>query len=480
MSPLTMRSYHVGWSHGHAGSCWLSSSVAGYQTPTGGRKGGLLGGLGAADYVCVVAAVTSWRTLRATGDLDSRKSRSRSRGLAIILVGIALSSMGDFLAVTALALHLHDIGRPPLAVSALMLAGLLPLVLFGPVAGAAVDRFETRSLLRIVLAVQAALALALAFSDALWGLLALVFALGVGTAIAQTGIVALLPTLTSADRVVSVNGRFEAFRAIGTTLGPPLGGILAAGWGARGALVVDSVTFAVLCGSLWLVPARRTTMTTAPVAPAAGPGHQTPLALAAGIQYIARDPQLRLAVVVLTTTTFFLAGVNVVEVYFARDILRTGGLGYGALVGAWGVGMVLGALGTARWVPATRLIVIPAAIGLLAGTAIIIPALLPLLPIALTGWLLAGVTNGAYHVALRSLLHRRAPAELHGRVFGAQFAAYNAAKVASIVTAGPIIGVLEPRATLLAMGIATLATGLVGVGWLTAYLHSGGRLADPS
>jgi hypothetical protein len=103
-----------------------------------------------------------------------------------------------------------------------------------------------------------------------------------------------------------------------------------------------------------------------------------------------------------------------------------------------------------------------------------------LLPIALTGWLLAGVTNGACHVALRSLLHRRAPAELHGRVFGAQFAAYNAAKIASIVTAGPIIVVLEPRATLLAMGIATLATGLVGVGWLTAYLHSGGRLADPS
>lgn len=386
----------------------------------------------------------------------------------VVLSGIALSSLGDFLAVTALALDLHDTGRPPIAISALMLAGLLPLVLLGPVAGAAVDRFETTALVRIVLAAQVLVAVALALADSLWMILVLVFALGAGTAVTQSGILALLPTLTAPDRIVRVNGWFEAFRSIGTTLGPPLGGILVGVWGAREALVADAVTFAVLCGALWLVPARPAA---GPLTRAVGSGDRpapASHALVQGVTFLARDPQLRLAVVVLTAATFFLAGVTVVEVYFARDVLRTGGLGYGALVGAWGVGMILGALGSARWIPVTSLRVVPAAMAMLSGAVILIPAVFPLLPVALTCWLLAGVTNGAYHVALRSLIHRRMPVELHGRVFGAQFAAYNAAKVASLATAGPVLALLQPRAMLLAMGLATFATGVVGAGWLLA------------
>jgi hypothetical protein len=115
-----------------------------------------------------------------------------------------------------------------------------------------------------------------------------------------------------------------------------------------------------------------------------------------------------------------------------------------------------------------------AGVGLVAGVAVIVPAVFPVLPVALTGWLLAGVTNGAYHVAMRSLLHRRTPAGLHGRVFGAQFAAYNAAKVASMVTAGPVVALLQPRATILVMGVATAATGVVGTAWLaTRRVHAG-------
>jgi MFS family permease len=373
--------------------------------------------------------------------------------------------------VTALALHLHDTGQPPIAVSALMLAGLLPLVLLGPVAGSAVDRFETTALLRIVLAAQAVLAAALAFASPLWTVLALVFALGTGTAVTQSGVLALLPTLTPTDRLVRANGWLEAFRSVGVTLGPPLGGVLAGIWGARGALLVDAATFAVLCGALWLVPASTAPARTAE--PDATRGRPAWRALVEGVGYIARDRQLRFAVVMLTAVTFFLAGVSVVEVYFARDTLRTGAVGYGALVGAWGVGMMFGALGTARWVPATGLVFVLVGVGPLAGAAVIVAAVFPVLPIALTGWLVGGVTNGAYHVAMRSLLHRRTSARLHGRVFAAQFAAYNAAKVASMVTAGPVVALLQPRATILVMGIGAVATGVVGTAWLaTRRVHA--------
>ncbi|MGH8918943.1 MAG: MFS transporter, partial [Actinomycetes bacterium] len=180
----------------------------------------------------------------------------RGSALPAVLAATGLSSVGDLLALVALALHLHDTGRSPVAVSALMLAGMLPLVLLGPVAGMAIDRFETTALLRVALAAQVLLATALAFTNSLGALLGLVFALGAGSAVTQSGLLALLPALAPGDRIVRVNGWFEACRSAGAALGPPLGGLTAGFWGVRGALLADAATFAVLCGALWLVPVR--------------------------------------------------------------------------------------------------------------------------------------------------------------------------------------------------------------------------------
>lgn len=380
-----------------------------------------------------------------------------------MLAATGLSSVGDFLALAALALHLHDTGRSPVAVSALMLAGMLPLVLLGPVAGMAVDRVETTALLRIMLAAQALLATALAFTNSLGALLGLVFALGAGNAVTQSGLLALLPALAAGDRMVRVNGWFEACRSTGVALGPPLGGLTAGFWGARGALLADAATFAVLCGALWLVPARHPGNHPAGRTVGGRTGRLRVAELSEGMTYIARDPELRLAVGVFSAAAFFLAGVNVAEVFFARDTLHAGGTGYGALVGAWGLGMIVGALGTARWAPAATLLKVVITAAVVAGAAVALAGAFPALPVALAGWLTAGAANGTYQVALRSLLHRRTPSRRHGRVFAAQYAAYNAAKTAAMVTAGPAVGLLHPRATIVVIGVAAAAIGAAGL-----------------
>src|SRR3954470_2483475 len=75
----------------------------------------------------------------------------------------AVSVCGDFLAATALALVLQQAGHGGLAVSGLLLAASLPLVLLAPVAGRIADRVDSRTVLVVAGFAQALICLALAF-----------------------------------------------------------------------------------------------------------------------------------------------------------------------------------------------------------------------------------------------------------------------------------------------------------------------------
>ena len=59
----------------------------------------------------------------------------------------AVSSCGDFLAATTLALTLQQTGAGGTAVSGLLLAASLPLALLAPVTGRIADRADSRTVL---------------------------------------------------------------------------------------------------------------------------------------------------------------------------------------------------------------------------------------------------------------------------------------------------------------------------------------------
>ena len=87
----------------------------------------------------------------------------RGRDFRLLVLSTGLSSLGDELALIALAIKVADLTDSGWAVAALLLAGLLPLVIFAPAAGVIVDNFETRRSLMIASALQAGIAGWLAF-----------------------------------------------------------------------------------------------------------------------------------------------------------------------------------------------------------------------------------------------------------------------------------------------------------------------------
>src|SRR5918999_3454123 len=158
----------------------------------------------------------------------------RRRDFLLVFASFALSSFGDYLALLALTIRVPDSTGSGWAVSALLLTGLLPLVAFAPLAGLLVDRSETVRVLAVAALAQAVVAVGLAAGDALVPTLVLSFLLGIGFAVTQPALFALVPKVAGEDQITQANAYLEVARWGGATIGPFAAGTLTAAIGSGG------------------------------------------------------------------------------------------------------------------------------------------------------------------------------------------------------------------------------------------------------
>jgi MFS family permease len=385
----------------------------------------------------------------------------RRRDFLLVFASFALSSFGDYLALLALTIRVHDSTGSGWAVSALLLTGLLPLVAFAPLAGLLVDRMETVRVLAVAALAQAVVAVGLAASDALVPTLVLSFLLGIGFAVTHPALFALVPKVAGEQNTTQANGFIEVARWGGATLGPLAAGTLTAAIGSRGTLLIDAGTFLVVAAAAVALRARR------PPVPAeeAELGGPKPREAREGFSFLLRDHLLGMVVLVTAAMVLFAAIDNVAEVFFAKDVLGAGDTGYGVLVGSWTLGMVVSATIIARRVPALRLALSVLVAAVVGGSAIAFAAALPSVPLAVSMWFIGGGANGMENVGLRSLIHHRVPERIQGRVFAAYYAVINGASIGATVLGGALVAVAGARGSLLTAGIGGLTAGLIGLLW---------------
>lgn len=397
-------------------------------------------------------------------------SRPANRDLRIIVAATALSSFGDAMALIALTIRIHDTTGSGLAVSALLLADLLPLIGLAPVTGMIVDRFEARHVILWASVPQIVIAAGLAFAQGLPQILGLVFLLGCGFAAAGPALATLIPHVVDEERITEATAYVDVARWIGLTVGPVVAGGLAWGLGTRGALLIDSASFAVLTAGVFALRTRR------PPAPSEEEGGWAEAR--AGIRYLASDRLLRLCVLVLAAVILLVGGANVAEVFFAKDVLHAGDWGYGVVAAAWTLGMAIGALVTGKRAPERSLAVLLLLGMVVVGVSTLLPALLPSLALTIGAWFVGGMANGTGNVALRSLVLHRVPENVRGRVLAAISGLFTAAQIVAMGLGGALVTGLGPRGTLAIAGAGDLLASGVGL-WLYARLAAGEDLEVP-
>jgi MFS family permease len=400
------------------------------------------------------------------------------RDRRLLAGAVGLSALGDFLGFIPLALYLQEHTGSGIAVAGLFIALWAPSVVLGGPAGLLADRVESRRLLRDVSLGQAAIAAVLALTfGGLAATLALTALLGVGVALAQPAEFALVPAVAGPDGVAGANGRIEAARYLGFTLGPVLGGLLAAAGGTRIALLVNAASFLAVALAAQALHARRE-----PQRPRSGPANGQPAAGRSplrvlrrgraasgtprardGIAFLLSDGVLAPVVVASFVSLMFMTASATAEVFFAKDVLHAGDTGYGVLMTLWTLGMVVGSTLVASRVPAAAYATAALAAMALQGAGLALPTLWLFLPLALGAYLAGGIGHGTKNVVVRTLIHARVPDELRGRAWAAYSAGRNAAELVALVGGGLLVSAIGARWTLLAAGALPVAAAAIAL-----------------
>ena len=222
---------------------------------------------------------------------------------------------------------------------------MLPVMLISMPAGAIADMYDRRIVALVSLSISLVGATALTVMS--WFglitppiLLALCFVVGSGMALFgpawQSSVSEQVPaeTLPSA---VALNG---ISYNIARSFGPAIGGIIVAAAGAVAAFAANAVLYLPLLVVLFLW--RRIT------APSRLPRERLNRAMVSGVRYIANSPSIRI-VLARTFVTGLLGGsVSALMPLVARDLLHGGAQAYGIMLGAFGMGAVIGALNIAE------------------------------------------------------------------------------------------------------------------------------------
>lgn len=377
------------------------------------------------------------------------------RDVRLIVAAVGVSAMGDFMLWIPLTLHLQSMTESGIAVAALMICLFAPSVLLAPVTGLLVDRGDARKLLIGASLVQAAIAAGLALAlDSVAAILILAAALGVGFAVAQPSEFSLIPVIGRGRDLTTVNGWVETARYGGMSVGPAIGGALAAGGGTEVAMLVNAATFLVVAAAGVLLRARRQGI----VANEDGPERARD-----GFVYLMRDRTLRISIGVVFVSLLFMSATIAAEVFFLKQDLGVDDALYGLLFSAWTLGMVIGAVFVAKRVaPLGLALMTLVAVGV-QGLGIGLPAALVAAGFTGAMWFVGGLGHGVKNVLARTLIQERVPDRLHGRAFAAYNGARNGAELLAIAAGGVLVAAIGARTTLALAGGLALLAAVVGI-----------------
>jgi MFS family permease len=222
---------------------------------------------------------------------------------------------------------------------------MLPIMLISMPAGAIADMYDRRIVALVSLSIS--LAGATALSVLAWLglvtpqiLLTFCFIVGSGMALFgpawQSSVSEQVPaeTLPSA---VALNG---ISYNIARSFGPAIGGIVVATAGAVAAFAANAVLYIPLLVVLFLW--RRNSE------PSRLPRERLNRAIVSGVRYIANSPSIRVVLARTLVTGVIGGSVSALMPLVARDLLHGGAQTYGIMLGAFGMGAVIGALNIAE------------------------------------------------------------------------------------------------------------------------------------
>lgn len=277
----------------------------------------------------------------------SKSTRAfRYRNYRLFFMGQGVTLIGNWMQQLALGWLLLRLGGSATSLGLLVAFTQVPTIFLGPVAGVVADRYEKRSLLRIIQVLAAIHALILAFLTLtgliqLWMLFALALFMGLVNSFEMTTrqsfVVDMVDDKRDLPNAIALNSlMFNSARA----LGPAIGGQLVYFFGEGLCFLLNGIgygasNFALKAMNLPLFKKVDTVQ------------RNVSKEFVDGFRYIKETPAIIYSFIMLTAISVFGAQQMVILPILARDFLQGGSDILGTLMMAFGIGAIFAALSIA-------------------------------------------------------------------------------------------------------------------------------------
>ncbi|GAA4287492.1 MFS transporter [Georgenia daeguensis] len=412
---------------------------------------------------------------RRTTTAARRTSRRLPRALLPFVVpryrllagALTLSLLGSGMWIVALVWQVIELDGGPVQLSQVATAsavGMLAAVLVG---GVVADRVPQHRILMAVeltkaLLVGAVAALALTGLLELWHLVVVSAVVGATEGFFYPAYSALLPTVLPPEQLLAANGVEGVLRpAVMNAAGPAAASVVVAQFSPGLAFALVSASQVLAATGLRLMEG------TPPPRVDEEPRH--PLRVLAtdlrdGFGYMTRTPWFMATLLFATVWVLLLIGpIEVLLPFAVRDQAGGGPEQFALVLAAFGVGGAVGSLAVASWRMPRRYL-----------TVMVLAWSVGAMPIALIGstdrlWVMVvavfvtGVTSGVGQVIWGTLLQRRVPAELLGRVSSLDFFVSLLLMPVSMALAGPVGEAIGLGPVFLVAGLVPVVFGLAAI-----------------
>ena len=388
------------------------------------------------------------------------------REYRLLIAAVSLSIFAEGMWAVVMALQVIELSDDPASLSLVATclgAGLVAFVLVG---GLAADRISQRAIIIAVetvnvIAVSIIAILGLTGFLRIWHMAVAAAALGIAAAFFFPAYSALLPRILPAQQLLAANGVEGVVRPVfQRAIGPAIAGlVVGATFPSLGAVVVAAL-FAV---GLTLLVATRPAMKT----PVHQPGQERlhlVRDLRDGFVFMVRTPWLLWTLLFASLFVLLVLGpIEVLLPFIAKRRFEDGAQTYGFILAFFGVGSALGALAVSSGRLPRRYLTVMMTMWSVGSMPLVIVGVTASFPLMAAATFVIGFTDGMGMVIWGTLLQRRVPTEMLGRVSSLDFFVSLAFMPVSFAIVGPLSKVVSMQTIFLVAGVAPVLLAAVAM-----------------
>ena len=391
----------------------------------------------------------------------------RFREFRLLIAAVSVFIFAEGMWTVVMALQVIALADDPTALSLVatcLAGGMLACILVG---GIVADRVSQRAIIITVEAVNLAAVGAVAALGGLgtlrlWHMAVASAVLGAGAGFFFPAYSAYLPRIVAPQHLLAANGIEGMIRpTLGQAMGPASAGVLV------GATVpaVGSATVAVLfaVGLVLLVAVRPEPVES--VVTDADREKRHPLAdLRDGLLFVVRNRWLLWTLLFASMWVLLAMGpMEVLLPFIARQRFLDGGQTYGFMLAAYGLGGALGALAVSTRALPRRYLTTMMVLWSIGSVPLAVVGVTWSFPVMAIALFMVGMTGGAGMVLWGTLLQRRVPAQMLGRVSSLDFFVSLSFMPLSMALAGPLSKVVAVPVIFAAAGLMPMVLAAVAL-----------------